>query len=355
MAPIWARWCSGLNRSVERGLRRKSAKPAPAASSPPEPETAVANLPFGAHQAESFARLFLHFHRADALANAYAEMYRSAHLVIAGLGVATVTLGSVGPVLGLWPQIFSGFEFFCLVFALFLVWISNEQAWLARWTHYRLLAEIFRYAKFLVVAGRPSPFGDGVAARQVWTRDHTERVLRTYGLAVPGRGIEPDAAAVTVARRYITAKCVDDQIAFHRATVPARLRMAGLLRSASYWISIITVLVLGLKFGAEILVAAYPNMLPGAIMLPTLSAGEVLAIVLPALTAAVLALRAYGEHDVVAKRSAAMIAQLENERRRVAVAGNFDALGTATMRVVRTLLSEVDGWVDIFVDKHLEA
>jgi hypothetical protein len=36
-------------------------------------------------------------------------------------------------------------------------------------------------------------------------------------------------------------------------------------------------------------------------------------------------------------------------------AANFDALGAATMRVVRTLLSEVGGWVDLFVDKHLEA
>ena len=351
VAPFWARWCSGLNRGIERSLRRKSS----ASAAPPNPAPAAADLPFGPHQAAPFVRLFLHFHRADVLANAYAEIYRSAHLLIAALGVAAVALGALGAVLGMWPPLFSGFEFVCFVFALCLVWISNRQAWLARWTHYRLLAEIFRYSKFLLVAGRPSPFDDGAPARQAWMRDHTEQVLRTYPLGVPGRGREPEAGAVIIARRYILGQCVDDQMRFHQATVPARLRMAAFLRRASYLLSLVTVLVLGVKFGAELLLQTDPAVFEPKLMRPLLALGEVLAIVLPALTAAVLALRAYGEHDVVAKRSAAMIESLERERRRVAGAGNLDALGAATMRVVRVLLGEVDGWVDLFVDKHLEA
>jgi len=350
VAPFWARWCSGLNRGIERSLRRKSS-----ALSPAEPVAAAAELPFGPRAAAPFVHLFLHFHRADVLANAYAEIYRSAHLLIAALGVAAVALGALGAVLGMWPPLFSGFEFLCFVFALCLVWISNRQVWLARWTHYRLLAEIFRYSKFLLVAGRPSPFGDGAPARQAWMRDHTEQVLRTYPLRVPGFGREPEAGAVAIARRYILGQCVDGQIRFHQATVPARLRMAGFLRKASYVLSLVTVLVLGVKFGAELLLQANPTVFEPHLMKPLLTLGEVLAIVLPALTAAVLALRAYGEHDVVAKRSAAMIESLERERRRVIGATNLDALGAATMRVVRILLGEVDGWVDLFVDKHLEA
>jgi len=349
IAPLWARWCSGLNRAIERSLRRKSAVPAARG----DPAPTAAELPFGPQQATPFASLFLHFHRADVLANAYAEIYRSAHLLIAALGVAAVTLGALGAVLGRFTTALAGFEFFVFVFALSLVWISNRQAWLARWTNYRLLAEIYRYAKFLLVAGRPSPFGDSAVAYQVWTRDHTEHVLRTYGLAVPGRGREPEAGAVALARAYILGQCVDDQTRFHRATVPARLRMAAFLRAAGYWLSVITVLVLGLKFIASVWLYMGTGAPP---MLRTLSdIGEVLAIVLPALTAAVLALRAYGEHDVVAKRSAAMIESLGHERRRVASATNLESLGAATMRVVRTLLSEVGGWVDLFVDKHLEA
>ena len=351
VAPVWARWGSGLNRTIERALRKK----APAPARPADPPPTAADLPFSSGQTESFVRLFLHFHRADVLANAYAEIYRSTHLLIAALGVATVALGALGAVLGTWPPLFSGFEFFSFVFALLLVWISNRQAWLARWTNYRLLAEIFRYAKFLFVAGRPSPFGDSAVAYQVWTRDHTEHVLRTYGLAVPGRGRTPDPAAVATARRYILGQCIDDQVRFHQANVPARQRMASLLREVSNWLSVVTVLVLGIKFGAELLMSAMPALLSPRTMAPLVVAGDLLAIVLPALTAAVLALRAYGEHDVVAKRSMAMIESLGHERRRVAAAANLDALGAATMRTARTLLSEVGGWVDLFVDKHLEA
>lgn len=351
VAPGWARWVSGLNRGIEHLLRRKADAP-PASGNPP---TSAQDLPFGPHQAGAFVRLFLHFHRADVLAGAYAELYRSAHLLIAFLGVATVTLGALGAVVGVWPPLFSGTEFIALVFALLLVWKSNRQAWLARWTHYRLVAEIYRYAKFLLVAGRPSPFGDSPVAYHVWTRDHTEHVLRTYGLAVPGRGRNPHEPAVVIARRYILGQCIDDQVRFHRKTVPARQRMARFLRNASLVLSAVTVVVLGVKFVTEVLLQTHMHWFDEEMLKPVLTTGEVLAIVLPALTAAVLALRAYGEHDVIAKRSAAMIEALGHERRRVLAAANLDSLGAATMRVVRTLLSDVGGWVDLFVDKHLEA
>jgi hypothetical protein len=351
VAPWWARWCSGINRGIERMLRRRRDVPPSSANPPPRAD----ELPFGPHQAAPFVRLFLHFHRADALAGAYAELYRSAHLLIAFLGVATVALGAVGAVVGFWPPVFSGLEFIALVFALLLVWVSNRQAWLARWTHYRLIAEIYRYAKFLLVAGRPSPFGDTPVAYQVWTRDHTEHVLRTYGLAVPGRGRIPEPTAVLTARRYVLGQCIDDQVRFHRRTLPARQRMARFLRNASFVLSAVTVVVLGVKFVTEVLLQTHMHWFDEELLEPVLTTGEVLAIVLPALTGAVLALRAYGEHDVVAKRSAAMIEALGHERRRVLAASNVDSLGAATMRVVRTLLSEVAGWVDLFVDKHLEA
>lgn len=349
VAPWWARWCSGLNRAIERSLRKKR----PPSAAPSAPPPTASELPFAPHQAAPFVRQYLHFHRADVLANAYAEMYRSAHLLIAILGVASVALGAVGAVFGHLATLSAGTEFVCFVFALALVWISNRQAWLARWTNYRLLAEIHRYAKFLFVAGLPSPFGDAAPVRQVWTRDHTEQVLRTYPLAVPGRGRTPDAGAVAAARAYILGQCIDDQVRFHQATAPARQRMAKFLRQASTALSVVTVLVLAVKFLADIFLDLNLNM--AMVMSPVSATGEMLAIVLPALTAAVLALRAYGEHDVVAKRSMAMIESLGHERRRVAAASNLESLGGATMRVTRTLLSEVGGWVDLFVDKHLEA
>ncbi|MDE3114379.1 MAG: hypothetical protein KGL26_02155 [Pseudomonadota bacterium] len=343
-APLALRAVGWLNRLLARLGKR-----VPAAH---EKEPALEDLALDRTMAAPIVELFLRYQRADAVANAYAELYRSAQIVVAMLGLATVVFAAISSEQPLLPAL----ELLCLGAALTIVYCAHRQQWLDRWLNYRLIAEVLRYTKFLLLTGQPSPFSDlrgsGEDAMQSWTRDHVQHVLRAHPLTVPGRDVE----ATDALRAYVLARCIDDQIRYHEHTAPGRRRSALWLKRAGLWASAITLAVVF----AKLLVALDGHTLQFATLLPAEGAGFVgrslhfLAIVLPAVTAALLALRAYGEHEVVAKRSSAMIGQLRRERRAVAATGDILTLGEALSRVVRLLLREVDGWLELFADKHLE-
>ena len=347
-APALLRAMGGLNRLLARLGKR-----APAAH---DKEPALADLALDRATAAPIVELFLRYQRADAVATAYAELYRGAQFVVALLGLATVVFAAITAEAPLLPAL----ELLCLGAALTIVYSAHRQEWLDRWLNYRLIAEVLRYTKFLLLTGQPSPFpdlrGSGEEAMQSWTRDHVQHVLRAHPLTVPGRGRNVAEDATVTLRTYALARCLDDQIRYHEHTAPGRRTSALWLKRAGLWASVITLAVVF----AKLLVALDGNAVPFSRMLSAECVGLVghslhfLAIVLPAVTAALLALRAYGEHEVVAKRSTAMIGQLKRERRAVAAAHDIVALGESMARVVRLLLREVDGWLELFADKHLE-
>jgi len=348
-APALLRAVVGLNRLLARLGKR-----APALA--PAKEPALEDLALDRATAAPIVELFLRYQRADAVANAYAELYRSAQIVVAMLGLATVVFAAITSASALLPAL----ELLCLGAALTFVYCAHRQQWLDCWLNYRLIAEVLRYTKFLLLTGQPSPFpdlrGSGEDAMQSWTRDHVQHVLRAHPLTVPGRGRKTDETATGALSAYVLARCLDDQIRYHERTAPGRRESALWLKRAGLWASAITLLVVF----AKLLVALDGRALPFAETLSAAGVGLVghslhfLAIVLPALTAALLALRAYGEHEVVAKRSTAMIGLLRKERRSVAAAKDILSLGEGMSRVVRLLLREVDGWLELFADKHLE-
>lgn len=348
-APALLRAVAGLDRLLARPGKH-------AAAAAHDKEPGLEDLALDRATAAPVIELFLRYQRADAVANAYAELYRSAQIVVAMLGLATVVFAAITSATALLPAL----ELLCLGAALTIVYCAHRQQWLDRWLNCRLIAEVLRYSKFLLLTGQPSPFpdlrGSGEEAMQSWTRDHVQHVLRAHPLTVPGRGrIVADGATEAVGA-YVLARCIDDQIRYHERTAPGRRQSALWLKRAGLWASVITLMVVF----AKLLVALDTRGLVfAALMAPapleTLERSlHFLAIVLPAVTAALLALRAYGEHEVVAKRSTAMIGRLGKERRSVAAAKDILSLGEGMSRVVRLLLREVDGWLELFADKHLE-
>ena len=238
-------------------------------------------------------------------------------------------------------------ELFFLLLALSLVWEAHRQKWLDRWLDYRLLAEVCRYSKFLLLAGRSSPFGDlgggfsDAAGERNWVRNHAMFLLRAHRLAVPGRGRNCREGSVEAIRDYIVRWCVIEQIHYHRTTGPARRRLAVWLRRFTLAVSLVTIATVLLKFGLSFWIAASPLL-------------DVLAVILPVVTAAALAFRAFAEHEILAKRSAAMAQSLTAERNRIEKSTDLRSLGGNMLRVARLLLREVDGWLDISADKRLE-
>jgi hypothetical protein len=76
---------------------------------------------------------------------------------------------------------------------------------------------------------------------------------------------------------------------------------------------------------------------------------------LPAIASAVLALRSYGEHMVVVRRSRAVLAVLELHRRQIAESTTILALQQRLEASLVVQLRDVEGWFEIFSSKALEA
>ena len=360
VAPAWVMSCSGLNRRVEAWIHQwltneKNESPDQAG----EAKLSLKSLLKDKETAVPVIELFLRYHRADAIANAYAELYRSILIVVVFLGVAAVIFGAFSAVGSSPSPILAGLEFASIALALSFVWTAHRQGWLDRWLDYRLLAEIFRYSKFLLLTGRSSPFAIPPRSHpheddeRVWTRDHAQHVLRGHQLTMPGRGREAQGDAVRSIADYLIVHCVDDQVHYHRRTAKFRLKFVELLKTMSIAVSVLTLVVIGAKFALELLIALRIIVLTPSIE-PWRQMGEVADVILPAITAAFLALRAYGEHDVVSKRSLAMAGALEHEKRLIERVRTIEDLGANMVRTARLLLREIDGWLELFAGKHLE-
>jgi len=355
-APAWAKCWLGLNKSIEKHIAGLPTKPNSWNNNGPF----VWDLPFDRTTAAPIIDLYLRYHRADVVANAYGELQRSVQIIIAILGVATVTFAALSALTVKYSTTFSSLELVSLAIALNYVWVSHRQAWLDRWLDCRLLAEIFRYSKFLLLTGLASPFAElrgpyaAEDSERTWARDHAQSVLRAHRLSVPGRGSAAAKDAVGLIANYIAAQCIEGQARYHYKTGHFRLKYGKALKTLGVVASIATLVLVGAKAVLAFLLSYQAIPLSPMIALCR-NVGTVLAVVFPALTAGLLAMRAIGEHDVVGLRSLAMMKALEREKQIVKNAPSMQALGDHMLRIARTLLHDVAGWRELYSEKHLES
>ncbi len=361
LAPTMARWCSGLNRRFDRIFRFPGDKD----GNVPMKDIHVWDLPLDREALAPIADLYLRYLRADALASAYAELHRSVHIVIALLGFLTVTMAASSAQFHSLAVYLGAVEFLALSAALALVIFSHYGVWLDRWLDCRLLAEIFRYSKFLVLTGRPSPFADWRAGKteRTWTHDHIRNVLRTQRMAGPAHGTA-NATDVAAIADYVSSRCVADQINYHTGLKFLRLRQSWLFRFLGILTAGVTWLVVTTKLGVEFALVlektAEVARNGSAVHLyyrPDLweKGLAIAAIVLPALTAAIFALRAFGEHQIVGLRSERMVGWLKEQQVLLLSSRNLQTLGDHTVTIARELLRHVGGWQELFSAKHLES
>jgi hypothetical protein len=347
-ASILVRWCSGLNRAF-----LKLGTPKVDNFSPTK------QLDIDARAARPVVELSLRYHRADAVANAYAELHRSAQIAVVLLGVAAVALAALDAFAFLHTAcVVVPASFFEVVFILFVFLIirsGHDGAWLERWLDARLLAEIYRYSHFLLLTGRPTPFlNDRVSLTTIddarsWTREHAEHVLRAQSMNVPGRGQQTKVGAVEELKIYVADRCIEDQLSYQDKTIRQRRGISNVLKRLSEGALFLTVGVVFVKF-----VYVVPLLWNFDLGQTTERVLSVLAVVTPTVAAALLALRAFGEHDLIVQRATVMVENLRLERPRMSRAANLSELSDAMLRVARLLLSEVDGWLEVFADKRIE-
>ena len=323
---------------------------------PSMPRSHAWDLPFDHDSASVFVDLVLRHQRADAAASAYASLHRSGQILVVFLGLsialmAAFSTSKTSPTL-------MAFELLLLVYVLMIVVVAQRGRWLERWLDYRLIAEVLRCAKFLLLTGRCalSPaFGRSFVTQpksESWVFTYCRGVFRNMRLAMPGRNATADPQARQVVAAYVAHQCIDAQMAYHVESSSLRHTAEKILQWFAVGVLAASFAVLAVNTLIGYRLAGLDRVLGG--LMHTRLAVDIAAS-LPALASAILALRSYGEHMVIVRRSRSLLAMLELHRRQIADAGSIYALQQRLEASLVAQLRDVEGWFDLFSNKALEA
>jgi hypothetical protein len=356
--PALITWCAGLNGAIAGLLRAAGTRrPLPTAR---DNQTAYASdMAFEAATAMPFVTLFLRQHRADVLATAYAELHRSAQILTVLLGVSAATFAIASFYFSSEARLLQVLELACLIYALVIVRVAHVEGWLGRWLNYRLLAEVLRYGKYLMVCGHPMSFshfgqtGEAASIEHNWIYNHCRQVLRSVRIAMPGRTAVTDDRALGRVSVYLVRQCLDGQIGYHEMTASLRGTVARVLQRLAIVVAVISVVFVLVQLLLAFVPSAPTSSVLGWLQ-RTFSSFDAASILLPTLAGALLGLRGYGEHSVIGKRSGALVKALERRRKQICASESIVQLQEQMSAVAATLLRDVDGWLELFADKHIE-
>ncbi|MGD9890105.1 MAG: DUF4231 domain-containing protein [Dehalococcoidia bacterium] len=273
---------------------------------------------------------------ADGLASYYANMYRSAFVLNYFLAVTAVLLALFGR------------EFVKTLIAIAIILlilvnteIGRRRRWHERWIDYRMLAESLRQFRFLALLGRLPPFsrppahsayGDPTDSWMMW---HLRAVERQVGIV----SARFDAGYIEACRVLMLDVLVGGQVAYHResarrlATLDRRLRRLGVTTYAGVLVALLALLFVRSGW---------------------LTTAEA---VLPALGAALAAIRGQAEVERLVKRSRAMSRQLERyaaELEQLAPAPSAAAVARIAESAAETMISENLDWRVVFQERPLD-
>lgn len=299
--------------------------------------------------------IFAHHHRADRLATFYANVHRSAFLLVYTLGAAALSCavaalfltGRTVPWIDIEAEkLFTGFELVVLAMLGTLVQLDYRFGWRDRWLEYRLLAELLREADLLAQIGRPMPMSrldemsEDLPGR-AWVRNAYCAIVRASGFV----SVKFDAKFLGDLRNYAVETRLPDQVAYHEKAVSRNESMARVLRRVGefgFWGTIVAAII---KLADHDLAAS---------LWMGFWAG-----VLPALAYACFGIRNQAEFEIVSRRSERMIAKLERHQQRLKELDGprltSGALGREILRAAAVMRHDAADWASIFEVKETEA
>jgi hypothetical protein len=287
--------------------------------------------------------LFLHHHRADVLATFYANVHRSAFLLVYALGAFALSCAIAALYFHEQRYIFTGLELLVLTAIAGLVIADNQLRWRDRWLEYRLLAELLREADLLAQIGHPLPMATVEELAhdlpgRAWVTVAYSAIVRRAGL-VSGSF---DPSFLAKMRDYAADTRLQDQIAYHQTTEGRAESIATVLR----WVGFTT-------FVATVIVGGWKIALHGPDYLG-LFAG-----ILPALAYACFGIRNQAEFEMVSRRSERMLAKLTRHKQRIAAltgsALTSRALAEEILAAAAVMRHDAADWASIFEVKETEA
>lgn len=273
---------------------------------------------------------------ADNLANHFAQVFRSGHVLNFSLAAFAVLAALAGLVAPDWKRELVALE---LLMIFGIVWntrAGHGGQWQRRWLDYRALAERLQPIRALKLLGVATPPRAPSRKRRLgsrWTDWYTAAQWRAFG--TPAIAFDP--ARFAALRDMLLAHQLDPEIAYHRAnarrmeTLEHRLHRFGQLLFAATISACVA--ILALKF------AGHPFVERHMALFVALTAG------LPALGGAVYALRVHGDYGGSAGRSHETAEELARIRAALADPAIPLPRAAALMEAAaRIMLVDLDEW-----------
>ena len=271
--------------------------------------------------------------RADLLAERFQSYYfglGTALFALAALAVAAAAVQILAPTqlepLALLESLF-------MVVALGMMFLAQSLRVHHRWISYRALAERFRLAFFLSVAGVGAERGASAdPPHRMRPYDWMSRSFNEVWIARPRDGRPP--FSLDALKRFLTEAWIDDQIGYYRRTA-TRYHRRELLLS---W-------MVGALFACTLIVAGVHGLAP--LMHSAVAGPEwliLLAIVLPAAAASLGGIQAQHEYESNAVRFTQMAQRLSVIRRRLEATADTATLEANVESAALAMLEEHRGW-----------
>ena len=287
--------------------------------------------------------------RASLIAKRSQKAYFHTALIVYALtplAVAAVAVGILEPD-GALPAFLV--EFLILLVIYGVLRVADRRKVHKKWVETRFLTERIRSAIFLLACGvKPSavslsPFTKPALRSDDWIVRTLAEIMARAGDAAPDdRGVCPDCVA------FIRARWIGDQIRFHAAKAGKAGRLSRRLEKAGR-----------AAFLAAIGASAWHliSLLIGhGGFLPALEKPAIfLAIILPALGAAIGGVRTHREYSRLEKRSQSMEAALRELDQKFAAVADFAELEARLQEADRMMLQETQDWMMLMRFAKVEA
>jgi hypothetical protein len=293
-------------------------------------------------------KLLPHSVRASLLAQRYQKRHmRTGSLIyiLAVMAVATVTIQRF--FLSDYPK-WLWLEFLWMLLILILLLISDRGKWHRKWIDYRFLAERLRASIFLCVAGiRCEPpkapphlsishkSDDWMVKAFEWIWDQRPKISNN--------GVEFEHL-----KKFLLAAWIDNQVSWYRKTSKRHRRMHLWFTRAGVSLFFITLVVAGIE------ASQLAHFLP----LSFDSVPEILtsmAIILPAVGAALAGIRIHHEYHRNAERYYHMAMHLSSISERIREAKDMKMLTRLLEEANEMMLRENQDWRVVFIFQKLEA
>jgi SMODS and SLOG-associating 2TM effector domain 1 len=301
------------------------------------PEERAADGLRASSRADPLIRVFA---RADGLALRYQRRHRRAGAALHLLAAAAVAAAAWQALFAPEALALAWVEAVCIAAVLGVFVLGARGRWHDRWIDYRRLAERCRAAAFLVASGIDGSAADPRGKAGGWAADWVVAAFKGL-LRTASPGLHPETADVRARARWLADAWIERQIGYHReiskrhSARHQRLFVAG---AALFALTCLAALLHALPI------------VPHALR-PTLWFA---AIVLPALGAAVAAIRTQREYHRSAARSAAIVERLESVARRLGQVEDADSLRRLGVEADDIMSRENDDWRAVVGSHPLE-